>query len=213
MCSSACWPLQSSTQKPCCGVHFIASAIEAHRVPGPKQFWSVICAVASTVGVPRGPIRPWAQKGVKAPDDERGHLPTRWLLHIRETSQPCAGAGRSNSTAGTLTTLRYMRTKLSARCLLAAAAALLVLLPACLARSVPVSSASIVSTPQQLKAAVEGGAEHIVIRKHLDLRELRAQNTQATEPFGSSQPAYFTRFASLRSIVVRYRLVCAGWSS
>ena len=96
-----------------------------------------------------------------------------------------------------------MRTKLSARCLRAAAAALLVLLPACLARSVPVSSASLVSTPQQLKAAIEGGVEHIVIRKHLDLRELRAQNTQATEPFGSSQPAYFTRFASLRSIVVR----------
>ena len=50
-------------------------------------------------------------------------------------------------------------------------------LSSCTARSVPVSSATLVTTPSELKAALGSAVEHIVVTQHLDLRELAAGNS------------------------------------
>jgi hypothetical protein len=56
-----------------------------------------------------------------------------------------------------------------------------------------------VSTPQQLKAAIDGGASHVHITNHLDLTALPT----APLAFGSKVQALFRVGDSLQSVTVR----------
>jgi hypothetical protein len=83
-------------------------------------------------------------------------------------------------------------------------------LPTCAQRSVPVSSAALVTTPQELSAAVASGREHVVITQHLDLRSLpsiggppASSNDSAQGP--AALPALFKSLEKLRTLVVRTR--------